>query len=74
MGHTPPAADIQGFVFNKEDIILFHNDLTSIQNQKIFNNLIQKMDEDSGCVSHQPWPVDDPVQPQCNEDELQNVH
>lgn len=32
------------------------------------------MDEDSGCASYQPWPVDDPVQPQSYEDELKNIH
>lgn len=32
------------------------------------------MDEYSGCASYQPWPVDDPVQPQSNEDELKNIH
>lgn len=26
------------------------------------------------CVSHQPRPVDDPVQPQSDEDELKNVN
>lgn len=26
------------------------------------------------CLTHKPWPVDDPVQPQSDEDELKNVH
>lgn len=25
-------------------------------------------------ITHKPWPVDDPVQPQSDEDELKNVH
>lgn len=53
---------------------LFSRTMTSTKNKDIFNKYVKKMEECSGFVPHQPRPVDDPVQPQSNEDELKNVH
>lgn len=67
MGHIPPAAHAGGLL-----TILSSATLTLNLETQLRNNAYQI--EVYFCVSHQPWPVDDFIQPQSDEDELKNIH